>query len=59
MSMVDRLLSLKTKHADLENAIHAESIRPAPDEVALHELKKQKLRIKDEIANLEVLEPVA
>ncbi len=59
MAMDDRLVSLKTKHAALDQAIDEESARPAPDDIAIHGLKKQKLQIKDEIANLEALEPVA
>ncbi|MEX2643767.1 MAG: YdcH family protein [Acetobacterales bacterium] len=53
MAKDDRLLSLKAKHADLEQAIHDESIRPSPDELVVHQLKKQKLQIKDQIVNLQ------
>ncbi|GAB5470355.1 MAG: hypothetical protein Kilf2KO_33850 [Rhodospirillales bacterium] len=52
MSTQDRVLSLKARHEAVEGRIKAESIRPAPDERTLHELKRQKLRIKDEIADL-------
>lgn len=52
MSLEDRISSLKNKHQDLENAIEVETNRPNPDEIQLHTLKKEKLRIKDEIANL-------
>lgn len=45
--------SLKSKHADLDAKIADEERRPHPDEAALHELKKQKLRIKDELATME------
>ncbi|TDQ84504.1 hypothetical protein A8950_1061 [Dongia mobilis] len=45
--------SLKAKHADLDAKIAAEERRPHPDDAAIHELKKQKLRIKDELAVLE------
>ncbi len=46
----ERLVSqLKTKHAGLELAIENEMARPHPDEKALSKLKRQKLRIKDEL----------
>lgn len=47
------LESLKIKHADLEAKIADEERRPHPDDDVIHDLKKQKLRIKDELAGLE------
>ena len=47
------LESLKIKHADLEAKIADEERRPHPDEDIIHDLKKQKLRIKDELAGME------
>ncbi|MDH5748447.1 MAG: YdcH family protein [Rhodospirillales bacterium] len=47
-----RIESLKEKHHALEEAIEIEENRPLPDEVTLHELKKQKLQIKDQIAGI-------
>jgi len=44
--------SLKTKHHDLEILIEQEEARPRPDEAKINELKRQKLRIKDEITQL-------
>jgi hypothetical protein len=44
---------LVEKHARLENEIYEESHRPAPDQVLISDLKRQKLRIKDEIARLQ------
>ncbi len=41
------LEALKTKHADLEQRIAAEESRPHPSDEVIHDLKKQKLRIKD------------
>jgi hypothetical protein len=52
MSVTEHLDSLKSKHLDLEQLIEQEEARPRPDEVKIHELKRQKLRIKDEIAEL-------
>jgi hypothetical protein len=50
MSVMEHLDSLKAKHQDLEHLIEEEEARPRPDEDKIHELKRQKLRIKDEIA---------
>lgn len=44
--------SLKDKHAKLEQAIAAENGRPLPNELHIQELKRQKLRIKDEIMRM-------
>jgi hypothetical protein len=52
MAMDDRIDSLKTKHAELETLIAQESTRPHPDDVLISDLKKRKLRIKDELAKL-------
>jgi uncharacterized protein len=41
--------SLKSRHAQLDAQIHAEERRPAPDSALLARLKKEKLRLKDEI----------
>jgi hypothetical protein len=52
MSLQDRIESLKAKHAALENAIEVESRRPDPNTAEIGSLKRQKLRIKDELANI-------
>jgi len=52
MSTDDRVVALKTKHAELDAAIVEENARPHPDDVEIAQLKKQKLAIKDEIANI-------
>ncbi len=41
--------ALSAKHSDLENRIQCEKSRPNPDDIKLLSLKKQKLRIKDEL----------
>lgn len=53
MSLDERIDALKAKHQALESQIEEEENRPHPDDVTIHDLKKQKLRIKDEIAALE------
>ena len=50
--MAVRLTSLTSKHADIEREIDAENAKPAPDEVRMGALKKQKLRLKDEMTDL-------
>jgi hypothetical protein len=44
------LAALEAKHAGLEARIVSEMQRPAPDPVAVASMKKQKLRLKDEMA---------
>ena len=55
MTQDERIESLKTKHASLEATIQSETTRPRPDDTVIHELKRQKLRIKDEIVRLSTL----
>ena len=49
MQTDERLDILHDKHATLERAIEEENLRPHPDDIRLSELKREKLRIKDEI----------
>lgn len=44
--------ALSKKHAALDEQIHNEESRPAPDSTILHELKKEKLVLKDEMMRL-------
>jgi len=48
----ERVEALKAQHSDLESQIEQELGRPMPDDSLIGNLKKQKLRIKDEIAQL-------
>lgn len=41
--------ALQLKHQGLEKQIREELSRPSPDETIIQTLKKQKLRIKEEI----------
>ena len=52
MSLEDRVKTLKEKHQDLEKVLEVEENRPMPDNIVIHDLKRQKLAIKDEIARL-------
>lgn len=42
--------ALEAKHARLDQRIAAEAQRPMPDAATLADLKKQKLKIKEELA---------
>jgi hypothetical protein len=44
--------ALTNKHAGLDARLRAEMSRPAPDAAMVQDIKKQKLRIKEEIARL-------
>lgn len=46
------LSALETKHAALDRRISLETQRPLPDASVLAELKKKKLRVKEEISTL-------
>ena len=43
--------ALQLKHAGLERQIQDELSRPLPDRVAIQQLKRRKLRIKEELAH--------
>ncbi len=49
----DTIGALRAKHADLEAKLEDELRRPVPDEVAMSEIKRLKLRIKDQISQME------
>lgn len=44
------LSALAAKHSSLDQRIASESQRPHPDQMLLAQLKKQKLRVKEELA---------
>ena len=52
MGLEERVESLNVKHQALEALIKEENSRPCPDDLHLVTLKKQKLRIKDQLATL-------
>ncbi|HTZ79241.1 MAG TPA: DUF465 domain-containing protein [Stellaceae bacterium] len=53
MSLQDRIQTLRARHHSLETALEEEIHRPLPNEEMIHDIKRQKLKIKDEIAELE------
>lgn len=52
MSQEARVRELSERHKRLEAAIAAELKHPAGDDLRIHELKRKKLRIKDELSQL-------
>lgn len=53
MTADEKSTALKAKHANLESAIDEENHRPRPDDDVISAMKREKLRIKDELAVLE------
>ena len=53
MSDESQIESLRMQHKSLEVQINNERHRASPDELRISELKKEKLRIKDRISELE------
>ena len=43
--------ALQLKHAGLDQKLQQEMIRPMPDLATIQQLKKKKLRIKEELAH--------
>ncbi len=49
----DRLVLLRQEHRDLDMALASMGLAPAGDALQVQRLKKQKLRLRDEITRLE------
>ena len=49
MAIDARIRELGSRHEFLERAIEEELRRPAADSLRLHEMKRQKLRLKEEM----------
>ncbi len=52
MSVKDHVSALQTRHAELEAKLDEEKGHANPDESLITDIKKKKLRIKDELATL-------
>ena len=55
MAEQDRIQSLKHLHREIDSQIQNESTRPHPDELLVNQLKRKKLKIKDELAHLHAI----
>ncbi|MEM7522343.1 MAG: DUF465 domain-containing protein [Pseudomonadota bacterium] len=58
MSISSHLVELRRKHAALERKIETERRSPGSDDLNIAELKREKLRLKDEISRLSVGETI-
>ena len=45
----NHVAALREKHEVLDQKINEEEARPFPDTIKLHDLKKKKLRLKEEL----------
>jgi hypothetical protein len=54
MALDAHLVELSEKHRQLDRKIEEEMARPTADDLRISELKRQKLRLKDEIERLRV-----
>ena len=54
MDLIARQEALKSKHAEIEHLLVEEEHRPWPDFNLVHELKRKKLKIKDELRRIVV-----
>lgn len=52
MATMERISSLQTRHEQLDSALHTAATQAATDDLELQRLKREKLRIKDEIQRL-------
>lgn len=53
MTVEARMESLRVKHAQLETAIEEASHRPLPDTAHVSELKRQKMKVKEELERIQ------
>ena len=52
MAVEARIRELGTRHENIDRALQEEIRRPASDDVRVRELKRQKLKLKEEIEGL-------
>jgi hypothetical protein len=57
MAIDARIRELGNRHRSLEAAIQEEMSRPEQDTMRLHELKRRKLKLKDEMEQLRLGAP--
>jgi hypothetical protein len=56
MSLQGHIVELQRRHEAIEKEIQKELLHPGGDDQRLHELKRKKLQIKDELAKLKTPE---
>ena len=52
MALQAHLVELERKHKVLENELHEALLHPSTDDLRIAELKRRKLRVKDDIERL-------
>ena len=52
MNLEAHVQKLNEKHANIDHVIHMEEHRPNPDTIRITDLKRQKLRLKEELSRL-------
>jgi hypothetical protein len=52
MALEARIRELDSRHRDLDTAIRSESLHPSVDDLQLNFMKKQKLRLREELDTL-------
>lgn len=50
MNLDAHLQTLEDRHTDIEGKIAREELRPHPDSLRLRDLKKRKLKLKEELS---------
>ena len=55
IALKSRIEALRSRHGKLESRIEVEHRRPLPDTSVLQRLKREKLRLKDEISRYDGL----
>ena len=55
MTEAENIEVLKSKHHDLDDKIDTENGRPHPNDIVIADLKRQKLKVKDELASMKAL----
>lgn len=52
LSIEDQIQHLEKQHCDLDAALREEEARPLPDSLEISDLKRKKLAVKDQLAQL-------
>jgi len=52
MALIEQVEALRAKHADLEQQLAEEVCRPHPSDEIIARMKREKLRLKDELATI-------
>ena len=55
MALVQRITALQKRHQWLDQILDQEMTHASPDEARVTQIKKSKLRVKDEIVALEII----